>query len=259
MKHILLLLLFSLVYTPAFALTAEQKGLQIITELDKRDTGFGDTKATLQMRLVNRKGDQTLRSLKINTLEVIGDGDKSLTLFNTPRDIKGTAFLSYTHALQADEQWLYLPALKRVKRISSSNKSGPFLGSEYAFEDLTSFEVAKYAYKYLRDEIVDNIACFVIELSPKYGHSGYTKVLAWIDQNRYIVIKVDYYDRKESLLKTQHFKAYQQYLNQFWRASKQLMTNHQNGKSTALLWQDYQFGVGLTDRNFDRNTLKRAR
>jgi outer membrane lipoprotein-sorting protein len=259
MKQVIICLIFTLFSLPTFALTAEEKGLQIAIELDKRDTGFADSKATLKMRLLNRAGDESLRSLNINTLEVIDDGDKSLIIFNTPRDIKGTAFLSFTHALVADEQWLYLPALKRVKRISSSNKSGPFLGSEYAFEDLTSFEVDKYAFKYLRDKNLDGIDCFVIELTPKYEHSGYTKELAWIDKDRYIVIKVEYYDRKNALLKTQLFKQYKQYLNQYWRASEQLMTNHQNGKGTVLLWQDYQFGVGLTDRDFDKNRLKRAR
>lgn len=239
--------------------SAEQKGVQIITEVDKRDTGFGDSKAILSMRLKNKNGDETVRTLNIKTLEVIGDGDKSLIKFNSPRDIKGTAFLSYTHALLPDEQWLYLPALKRVKRISSSNKSGPFLGSEYAFEDLTSFEVAKFSYKYLRDEIVDGIDSFVIESIPQYEHSGYTRQIIWIDKQRYIVVKMDFYDRKESLLKTQLFKEYKQYLNQFWRAGEQIMTNHQNGKSTVLKWENYQFRMGLTDRDFDKNTLKRAR
>jgi len=259
MKQLLFAFIVILFSTQSIALTAEEKGLEIITELDKRDTGFGDSRATLEMRLINKKGDESLRSLKINTLEVIGEGDKSLIIFNSPRDIKGTAFLSYTHALVPDEQWLYLPALKRVKRISSSNKSGPFLGSEYAFEDLTSFEIARFEYKYLRDEIVNEIDCFVIELIPRYQYSGYTRQVAWIDKDRYIAIRVDYFDRKETLLKTQVFKKYQQFLNRYWRAGEQLMTNHQNGKSTALLWENYQFGLQFTDRDFDKNTLKRAR
>jgi hypothetical protein len=244
---------------PIAPVSAEARGLEIVTEVDKRDTGFGDSKAILKMRLTNRSGRESLRSLKLNTLEVVGEGDKSLTIFDSPRDIKGTAFLSFTHALVPDEQWLYLPALKRVKRISSSNKSGPFLGSEYAFEDLTSFEIAKYGYQYIQDEVVDGIDCFKIELTPKYKHSGYTKQIAWFDKERYIVIKIEYYDRKESLLKTQLFKNYKQYLEQYWRAGEQIMANHQNGKTTTLLWDSYQFKVGLTNRNFDKNTLKRAR
>ncbi|MCK4492784.1 MAG: outer membrane lipoprotein-sorting protein [Methylococcales bacterium] len=245
--------------TPVKEKTLEQQGLEIVTEVDKRDTGFGDTKATLVMKLTNRSGAESIRSLDMNTLEMIGEGDKSLTVFKSPRDIKGTAFLSFTHALVPDEQWLYLPALKRVKRISSSNKSGPFLGSEYAFEDLTSFEIAKYSYKYLGDRTIEGIDCFLVGLTPKYKHSGYTREQVWIDKSRYIPIKIDYYDRKNTLLKTQSFKDYQQYLTQYWRANEQIMINHQTGKTTTLYWKNYQFKTGLSNRDFDKNTLKRAR
>ncbi len=259
MKKILLTIALTLLSGHCYAVTDEEKGLEIAKESERRDTGFGDTKSEMKMILRNRNGDETLRKLRIQTLEVIGDGDKSLIIFNSPRDVKGTAFLSFTHALDPDEQWLYLPALKRVKRISSSNKSGPFLGSEYAFEDLTSFEVPKYKYKYLRDDVVDGKDCFVLELYPQYEYSGYTRQLSWMDKERYIPLKIEYYDRKDALLKTQEFKGYQQYLDQYWRADEMVMTNHQNGKSSVLLWENYQFDNGLKDRDFDRNTLKRAR
>ncbi len=256
MKIIISLLLC---LTPVIAWSDAQKGLEIMQEVDKRDLGWQDMIAELKMVLKNKNGDEHIRSLKMKTLEMQHDGDKSLSIFNSPRDIKGTAFLSFTHALEADEQWLYLPALKRVKRISSSNKSGPFLGSEFAFEDLTSFELKKYQYKYLRDELLSNIDCFVIETYPMYEHSGYTRSQVWIDKQRYIPMKIDYYDRKDALLKTQKFSDYQQYLGQYWRASSMLMSNHLTGKSTALLWQNYSFRNGLTARNFDKNTLKRSR
>jgi outer membrane lipoprotein-sorting protein len=258
MKKNAVLLWLALFSNVSYAITPEQHGLEIIQEADKRDTGFGDSKADMKMILKNRQGEQSLRTLAIKTLEVLGDGDKSLIIFDSPADVKGTAFLSFTHALTPDDQWLYLPAVKRVKRISSSNKSGPFLGSEYAFEDLTSFEVPKFAYKYLKDEAVDGADCFVIEALPKYEDSGYIKEILWIDKVRYISLKIDYYDRKNALLKTLGLKNHQQYLDKYWRASEMLMFNHQNGKSTALTWENYQFKTGLTDRDFDQNTLQRA-
>ena len=259
MNKILIYLVVGLLLLSGMVYADEQKGLEIVQEMDRRDTGFGDTHAELEMILKNRHGDEHTRKLKIKTLEVIGDGDKSLIVFNSPRDVKGTAFLSFTHALVPDEQWLFLPALKRVKRISSSNKSGPFLGSEFAFEDLTSFEVKKYSYKYLRDEALDNIECYLVESFPQYEHSGYTRQIVWVDKERYIPMRIDYFDRKNALLKTQSFHNYQQYLGQYWRADKMLMVNHNNGKSTKLVWHNYQFGNSFTDRDFDKNTLKRAR
>ena len=193
-------------------MNTEQKGFAVMEEMDKRDLGWQDMTANLKMILKNKNGDEHERSLRMKTLEMLNDGDKSLSIFDSPRDIKGTAFLSFTHALEADEQWLYLPALKRVKRISSSNKSGPFLGSEFAFEDLTSFELKKYKYNYLRDEVLDGADSFVIETFPQYEHSGYVRNIVWVDKERYIPLKIDYYDRKDALLKTQTFNDYQQYL-----------------------------------------------
>ena len=103
--------------------TTQEKGLAIIIEADKRDIGWGNSSADMLMTLRNKKGRESIREIRVKNLEVEGDGDKGLTVFDKPRDVKGTAFLTYSHALEADEQWLFLPALKRVKRISSSNKS----------------------------------------------------------------------------------------------------------------------------------------
>ncbi|MCG8670145.1 MAG: outer membrane lipoprotein-sorting protein [Pseudomonadales bacterium] len=239
--------------------SAAEKGLAIAQESERRNTGWQDSRATMKMTLKNKAGDTSERDISIKSLEVEDDGDKSLTVFNSPRDVKGTAFLSFSHAVTPDEQWLYLPALKRVKRIASKNKSGPFMGSEFAFEDLSSFEVEKYTYNYLGTEQVNGLDCYKSELTPAYKHSGYSKTIAWIDQEEFRIQKIEYYDRKKKLLKTQTFHDYKKYLDQFWRAHKMVMTNHQVGKSTELLWSDYQFRTGLNDKDFNKNSLKRAR
>ncbi len=260
MKKFLAIVLSSLLaFNIALAQTAEERGLEIAVEADKRDTGFGDQLAEMLMTLRNAAGKETIREVRVKTLEVDGDGDKSLSIFDKPRDVKGTAFLSYTHSTKPDDQWLFLPALKRVKRIASRNKSGPFMGSEFAFEDITSFEVDKYTYKYLRDEEIDGKATFVIEQFPTYDASGYTRRIVWVDQDIYQPLKVEFYDRKDSLLKTLTFHEYQQYLDRYWRADRQEMINHQNKKSTTLKFNNYQFQTGLSDRDFDQNSLKRAR
>ncbi|MEA3466872.1 MAG: outer membrane lipoprotein-sorting protein, partial [Thermodesulfobacteriota bacterium] len=104
---------------PAYSETAEEKGLAIAMEADRRDEGFGDYTADMTMILKNKQGKESKRAIRSKTLEVTGDGDKSLSIFDTPKDVKGTAFLSFSHKVGDDEQWLYLPALKRVKRINS--------------------------------------------------------------------------------------------------------------------------------------------
>ena len=239
--------------------TAEEKGLAIAVEADKRDEGFGDSTADMTMVLKNKQGDTSTRYIRIKTLEIIGDGDKSMSIFDEPADVKGTAFLTFSHAIKPDEQWLYLPALKRVKRINSKNKSGPFMGSEFAYEDIASQEVEKYTYKYLRDETLNGIDCFVMERYPAYEHSGYTRQVAWVNKAEYRPEQVVFYDRKNALLKTLTYDGYQQYLDKFWRADQMHMENHQTGKSTTLTWSNYQFRTGLEDRDFNKNSLKRAK
>lgn len=258
-KPFYLLMALTFLSSPVLALTPEERGLEIAREAKQRDSGWADMQAEMLMVLRNKQGEESVREIRIKSLEQEGDGDKSLTIFDKPLDVKGTAFLSFSHPLEADDQWLYLPALKRVKRISSRNKSGPFMGSEFAYEDLSSFEIEKYSYKYIKDESCDGGSCFVVEQYPVDKDSGYTRRVAWIDQNHYRVWKVDFYDRKNSLLKTLTFNGYQQYLDKYWRADLQQMQNHQNGKSTELKWSGYQFRVGLNDSDFNKNTLKRAR
>lgn len=241
------------------AQTPEERGSEIAIETDKRDMGFGDSSSELTMILRNKQGDESTRQMSNKTLEVENDGDKSLVIFNEPRDVKGTAFLSFTHKSGPDDQWLYLPALKRVKRIASDNKSGPFMGSDFAYEDISSQEVEKYTYKYIKDENIDGVDCFVIERYPVDEKSGYTRQVVWIDIDQYRTMKIDYYDRKNSLLKTLTYHEYNQYLNKYWRANKMSMVNRQTGKSTDLLFNDYKFANGFSESDFNQNSLKRAR
>ena len=111
--------------------SSEERGLEIAREADRRDAGFGDTSVNLSMLMTTPSGSEIVREMRQQTLEVAEDGDKVIMVIDSPADLKGTAILTFTHKVAYDDQWLYLPALKRVKRISSSNKSGPFMGSEF--------------------------------------------------------------------------------------------------------------------------------
>lgn len=252
-------LLLCLLPFAAMAETPEEKGLAIAQEADRRDSGFGSYTNDVKMILKNKQGQESVREIRSKTLEVDGDGDKSLVIFDQPRDVAGTALLSFTHKEGPDDQWLYLPALKRVKRIASDNKSGPFMGSEFAYEDIASQEVEKYTYKYLRDETLDGLDVFVFERYPEDKKSGYTRQVIWLDKEHYKERKIEYYDRKKALLKTLTFADYQQFKDSYWRAQDMQMVNHQTGKSTRLLQTNYDFAAELVDRDFDKNSLKRAR
>jgi outer membrane lipoprotein-sorting protein len=259
MKYLITLLLASLMAPAAFAQTDEEKGLEIAKAADAYDEGFVDFVADMVMTLRNRKGQESVRQIRIHTLEVTNEGDKSMSIFDDPADVKGTAMLTFTHGLEPDDQWLYLPALKRVKRISSRNKSGPFMGSEFAFEDLGSQEIEKYSYKFLREEACGDWQCNVIERKPLYKHSGYTRQTVWMDKDQFRVAKTEFFDRKNSLLKTLEFSGYKQFLDHYWRPGKMDMQNHQTGKSTTLEWKNYRFRTGLSEKDFNKNKLKSLR
>jgi len=239
---------------------AQQKGYDIAARSDRSDAGFGDSDVKLEMVLRNATGQETSRQLSIKTQEKQSEqvGDKSLIVFDTPRDIGGTALLSHAKILKSDNQWLFLPALKRVKRISSANKSGPFVSSEFAFEDLTISELNKFTYSYVGEETYKGRPTDIIDRYPRYERSGYTSQRVWIDQGDFQPRKVIFYDRKGDLLKTLQLADYRDY-GGVWRAHLLEMKNHQSGKSTKLVYGDYRFKTGISARKFSKGSLDQLR
>lgn len=251
----LALLLFAVALVAA-DLTPQERGLAIAKEADRRNSGYGDNTANLLMTLRNKQGQTSTREIRIRTLEIDDEDTRSLCIFDTPRDVKGTILLTHTHASADDDQWLYLPALKRIRRIAARNKSGSFMGSEFAYEDIAVHEVEKFTYEWLRDETYDGNDCYVIERRPvDTVNSGYSRQVAWVDKQEYRTWKVDYYDRKAELLKTLTFAGYHKYADRFWRAHDMDMVNHQTGKSTQLKWSDFTFNTGQEKRDYEKQNL----
>ena len=258
-QGLIVIMLAGLLFLGVSSVSSEHKGLAIAEEADRRDRGWGDSRADAIMVLRNRQGQESTRKMRLRWLEVDADGDKVLVVFDRPKDVKGTALLSHTHSITPDDQWLYLPALKRVKRIAAANKSGPFVGSEFAYEDMVSHEVPKYTYKWLRDEALDGVETLVVERYPAYEHSGYTRQIVWIRGDIYRPARIEFYDRKNELLKTLIVRDYRRYLDRYWRPDHMEMINHQTGKSTRLTWSNYRFKTGLSERDFHRRVLKSVR
>ena len=237
-----------------------QKGYDISARSDRSDVGYGDSKVDARMVLRNQAGQESARNFSFTTLEKEDEsvGDKSLVVFQSPKDVEGTALLSHAKILDPDDQWLFLPALKRVKRISSSNKSGAFVGSEFAFEDFTITELNKFTYNYVGEEELDGMTVDVIERFPRYEKSGYTKQKTWVDQDVFQPRKLEFYDRKGELLKTLTLSDYREY-DGVWRAHVLSMVNAQNGKQTDLVYETFSFKNDLDSGDFQQGILTRLR
>ena len=214
------------------------------------------------MVLRDKGGRESRREFKnmVKERPATNVGDLGVIVFQKPRDIRGTGLLTHANVEpNDDDQWLYLPAVKRVKRISSSNRTGKFVSSEFSYEDLGSQEVEDYTYKWLRDEPCPNqpsLTCFVTESYPKNSKSGYSKRIAWTDTQEYRLMHIEFYNRRGDFEKSLTFNGYQQYLGQYWRAAEMKMVNKQTGKETDLLWTNYKFRVGLDDGDFQSQRLK---
>ena len=241
-------LLTTLMITGAVAVS----NLEVAQKSDDVMSGFVDSVSIMKMKLINARGQEKIRTMRMQVLEGENE-DKSLMEFSTPADVKGTKFLNYEHVNKDDDQWLYLPALKRVKRISSKKKSGAFMGSEFSYEDLSAFNVNKYTYK--EGNAQKNETNYVVTSIPVSKHSGYTKLISYVDKESFLIQKIEYYDRKKQLLKTATFSEYKK-LGEVNRIGKIRMDNVQNDKTTILIWSEEKIKTGLSSKKFHKRYLK---
>ena len=240
------------------------RGLEIVTEVDKRDRGWGDVTVEGEMVLKNKAGNESVRKFRSTILEAedAAVGDMSIITFSEPRDVRGTALLTHSKIEPDDDsQWIFLPAVKRVKRISSSNRTGKFVSSEFSYEDLGSEEVADNHHIWLEDAPCKHdasLTCAAVESRPKNKKSGYSRRVSFIDLAEYRVHRIDFYNRRGDLEKSLVFNDYRQYLDAYWRAHVMTMNNSQTGKSTTLTWDEYSFANGLGARDFTPQGLAKA-
>jgi len=249
MKRIVAITL--LISTSLMSLT----NIEIAQKSDNITDGFESSIAQTEMILINASGQKSIRELEMKTLEG-ENGDKTISTFLTPADVKGTKTLGHEHLDRDDDQWLYLPALKRVKRIASRNKSGSFMGSEFSYEDIGNQNYKKFTYSEKVEEVeLNGMKCYKGTRIPKDKNSGYTKQLSWVAMDSFLLQQLEYYDRKSELLKTAVFSDYKK-IDGVWRVGKIEMKNHQNDKSTILIWKEDKVKVGLTDKEFNKRVLK---
>lgn len=242
----------------AAAETDAEKGLAIVREAERRNQGWGDSIAEARMILRDRQGSASERRMELRSLEAGrgSDGGRTLLFFRSPPDVDGTALLTHAHTDRDDDQWLFLPEIRRVKRISGSGKAGSFMGSEFSYEDMRDAQIEKYQFRFEREEACGALRCFVVERRPRDEDSMYIRQLVWIDTAEYRTVKTAFFDRKNFHLKTLEIGDFRRYLDRYWRPHRLVMENHQTGKITELLWENYRFRQNLAMRDFEQTSLE---
>jgi len=248
-------LLFTLATSLLQAGPAEE-GRAIAERSFEKSRNYVDETVAMSMVLINANGDSTVRRMKNMTLERKNSEDYSLIQFMEPPDVRGTGLLTWQNPKGDDRQWLYLPELRRVKTIASKNKSGSFMGSEFAYEDISGNTLDKFTYQKLGEEKLDGTDCWVLEKIPAYPNSGYTKIKMWIGKSDDLLIRQDFTDRKNALLKTQHFTGWKPY-GKTWRADAIAVENLQTKKKSVLRFLDRKMESGLKEEAFNERNLQR--
>lgn len=225
--------------------------------------GYVDLDVELEMELRSASGKTAVRKLRLRQMETAGSQVKTLVVFELPRAIADTALLTWSNRDADDDQWLFLPSIKRVKKIASKDRSGPFVGSTFAYEDLADYAVDEFEYDWVRQAACAQLLCDVVERKRKDPYSGYARELVYIDATDHRIRHIEYFDRDDKPLKSLEASAFAEYQTsgrRFVQPHLLTMTNVQTGRSTVLRWSPYRYGAGLNEtRDFSTNALRRVR
>ncbi len=232
-------------------------GLHIIQNVYDRPTGE-DREGELTMSLINSRGDQRVRKIK-QFVKDFGNMEKSIMFFVSPADVRNTSFMSWSYDEEGkdDDQWIYLPALKRVKRISSDSKSDYFMGSDFTYDDLGDRHPTEDNHELLREETVDGENCYVVESIPKDDEYMYSRTVVWIIKDKWIGLKKEFYDEDEELLKTLTNKKYEKIKN-YWTILSSEMRNLQKDHTTKMELANVKLDTGIPANKFTERMMQRG-
>lgn len=232
-------------------------GLEIMRNVYERSDGE-DMEAMLTMTLRNSHGDTRVRSIK-QFLKTTSDVEKKLMFFIEPADVRNTAFMnwSYTEAGKDDDQWIYLPALRRIKRISSSGKSDYFMGSDFTYDDLGDRHPDEDKHSFTGKEIINNKECLIVESIPKEKGYMYSRTVTWVINDIWIGLKKEFYDEQGELLKILRVKDYSK-IDGYWTVTHTEMHNVQKDHTTIMKLSDIEYDTGISDNLFTERTMQRG-
>lgn len=228
-------------------------GSQIIEKVYNNPAG-DDTQGSMTMTLTNSRGEQRIRTLS-QFIKDDGTTEKKIMFFITPADVKNTSFMNWSYSDgRSDDQWIYLPALKRTKRISSDGKSDYFMGSDFTYDDLGDRHPDMDDHKLLREETLEGKACYVVESTPKDGDYMYSKTVTWVMKDNFLGLKREFFDDRNALLKVLSIQKFDK-VDGFWTILETKMHNVQKDHTTVIKFTEVQKNKGIPDSKFTERSM----
>ncbi len=255
MKKIVTAILIALTTSVTFA----QTGREIMLKADARPEAK-TSKIQIKLTIINKRGKERVRKLKSYSME-IGKDKKTLMFFEYPGDVKGTGFLTwdYDKIGKDDDKWLYLPAMKKTRRISgSSAKKDYFMGTDFTYDDMGDRNIDEDTHKLLGEEEINGHKCWKIESTSKDKRDLFSKKIIWMRQDILIPEKVDYYDRMGKLHRQMVLEKVSK-KKDYWVIDKMTMTNVQTKHKTIIEFLNQELDIPLKESKFSVKTLERGR
>ena len=251
------LIAIAVLIAAGFSANAQMTGREIVDKAYNLPSGEDQT-STLTMTLINKSGQTRVRKIQQYTKD-FGNVEKSIMFFMTPADVKNTSFMnwSYDDDSKSDDQWIYLPALKKVKRISSDSKSDYFMGSDFTYDDLGDRKLDADVHKLLREETLEGQACYVVESVSKDEDYMYSKTITWIRKDNFVGLKKEFYDEDGELLKVLKIKEVKK-ISGFWVITHSEMNNVQNNHKTTIQLKDISINTGVPASKFSERMMTRG-
>ena len=232
----------------SFGLTGDE----LVQKMEDRITPK-DSKVDMIMTLTNKKGKTRSSSLRSITKD---DGAKQIIWFLSPADDKGVSFLKIEHDDKDDEMRMWLPAFKKVRRISAKKRSDSFMGSDMSYEDMSTRQLDEFNFNILGNEIYQDIPCHLLESKPKeHIHTEYSRHITWVDSTLFIPLKEESYDKSGILLKEKNFSY--TVIKDYQILTEIRVTNIQKNHTTTLTFENIELDRGVEDSYFHERYLKR--
>ena len=250
------LIAIAVILTAGFSAKAQMTGREIVKKAYNLPTGDDQT-STLTMTLINKSGQTRVRKIKQYSKD-LGDVEKNIMFFMSPADVKNTSFMNWSYdSDKSDDQWIYLPALKKVKRISSDSKSDYFMGSDFTYDDLGDRKPSEDTHTILREETVDGKDCYVVQSVPKDEDYMYSKTITWIVKDQWVGVKKEFYDEDGDLLKTLTIKNVEE-IKGFLIVMNSVMENVQKDHKTIIKLSKVKIDTGISKSKFTDRMMTRG-